>query len=111
MKKIEDENDIKKMQMQHTLEIKKQDNDNTSSSNVTHIFEKKEKIQPYEEKGDHDSYLSYFKEAINNLSEDKQRFELKKTFLNASIAKNIRELDNIEEIHNHYKLFAEDYRR
>ena len=71
-------------------------NDSSSNSNVTQIVENKEKIQPHEEKGDLDSLLSYFKDATTNLPEDKRRFELKKEFVNSSVAKHITESDNID---------------
>ena len=40
---------------------------------------RRKKIPPYEKNFNLDTYLSYFKEGINNLPEDKRRFELKKS--------------------------------
>ena len=68
-----------------------------SSRIITQIVDEKEKIQPYDERGDLDSCFEYFGIATSNWSEEIGIFELKKAFLNTSFAKYVRGSQNIDE--------------
>ena len=47
---------------------------------LSQVFENRKKIQPYDERGNHDSYLRCFGEATNAWPEEMQIFELKNAF-------------------------------
>ena len=55
----------------------------------------RKKKKPYDEKGDLDSWFEYFEIATSDSYEEKRIFELKKVFLNTSVAKHIRGSENI----------------
>ena len=99
IRKYELEVEERNRQRKHEIELKIFEYNHRSSRIITQNIEE-EKIQPYDEKGDLDSWLEYFGTATSNWSEEKRLYELKKAFLNTSVAKYIRCSKNIDEINN-----------
>ena len=101
-------------QREHEIALKRLEYDNRSSNNTTQIVDKKEKIQPYDEKGDLDIWFDYFGRATSDWSEEERVFQLKKAFLNLAVGIHIRASEDMNEIrniiYNHYNLSSEDFR-